>query len=698
MDRFERLDFEGPKKEFIKNNLMFVLGDGSQGQKDYVAQIAYDQELKYSHNRYLRVFYRVIYKNDPTRIELFNKRMISIIDKTPRIKKWLKAKLIGKPDQTVQKVSLQHLFSLSVNDFVTQLYIVMLGRVPDNDGFNSWQKALCSSMPKEAAIFAMSRTNEFGNRFQIKNIENYKSIYRKYKAKRILKRTPLIGYIISAVLMPKRIEQLMTSQNISYENMISVNSQFHNTTLHRINEVQAFNHQFLCEFISKIDECDKNMNSRISDLHDEILSINEGFEKQLIELRSGIDEGVKEINTFVKAVGTNIKVVDENVQRDAASVMSKLDYSLRDKGMSSYLQMYDPRYEMETLKQSNISLLEKLIANSSCNDSDKIVVVGHYAREIFEDVSSKVSQISYLKPSTLESVLCSKVSDAGNGLVVPTCLYQAIEEKQDKVIVLNSAVATMLVTENKLQELALKTKNELILVFDSNGGDDLSVVWGEGFSGIEQSVNGEFYRWYKGVLPNGVIHVFNNTSYRQNCTVSFSVTVLDIQAQLVIHAGKESSFYNMENGYVQVSLDMVLAPGVNAIVIEYYGKAVQPINDLRFLKFAIKGFSAVCGINADAQLSVNGADAYKKQTSYDVPLPIPSDEIIRNSLHLNGFFEVESLLCSDKMDMFVDSGLSRYSEANLAYKFLKPCQICHSDGLNIYIAKRKGEYAYDIQK
>ena len=674
MDKFERLNFEGPKKEFIKNNLMFVLGDGSQEQKDYVAQIAYDQELKYSHNRYLRVFYRMIYKNDPTRIEQFNKRMISIIDKTPRFKKWLKAKLIGKPYQTAKSVSLQHLLPLSVNDFVTQLYIVMLGRVPDNEGFNSWQKAICSSMPKEMAIYAMSQTNEFGDRFQIENIDKYRSIYRKYKAKRILKRTPFIGYIISAALMPKRIEQLMTSQNISYENMISISNQYHNTTLDRINEIQAFNHQFFSD-----------VDSRISDLHDEILSINEDFEKQLVELRSAVD--------------ADIKVIGEIVERDVKSVMSKFDYLLRNESKPSYLQMYDPRYEMETLKQSNISLLESLIVNSSGNDSDKIVVVGHYAREIFEDAKDKVSQIRYLKPATLESVISNKGGDAEDGLVVPTCIDQAIEEKQDKVIVLNSAVATMLVMENKLQELALKIKNELILVFDSNGGDGLSVKWGEGFSGIEQSSNGEFYRWHEGALPNGFIHVYNNTRYRQNCTVSFSVTVLDMQAQLVIYSGKKSFIYNMENGYVQVSLDMVLTPGVNAIIIEYYGKAVQPISGSRFLKFAVKGFNAVCDIDGDVQLSVYGADAYKKQTSCDVILPAPSDDIIRNKLHQNGFFEVESFFYSEKLDKLVSSGLSRYSEANLAYKFLKqPYQFYHRDSLNIYIAKRKGEYAYDIPR
>ena len=203
MDKFERLDFNGPNKEFIKNNLIFLL-DNSPKDQNSVQSV---QDFKYSNNRYLRFCYRVFCKNDPVKVEQFQNRIITRLDKTPKIKRWLKTRLIGKTKPNSIRVSLEHLLSLSVNDFITQTYLSMLGRMPESEGFNAWRNAICSSMPKEAMIYSISKTSEFGGRFAIENTKKYRAIYFSYKIKNLLKKTPILGYIVRIVLMPKRLEQ-----------------------------------------------------------------------------------------------------------------------------------------------------------------------------------------------------------------------------------------------------------------------------------------------------------------------------------------------------------------------------------------------------------------------------------------------------------------------------------------------------------
>jgi hypothetical protein len=542
--------------------------------------------------------------------------------------------------------------------------------------------------------------------------------------KRVLKKTPVLGYIAAIALMPGRIEQLMTSHNISYENMISS----HESTIHRINEIQAFNHHFLCEFISKTDsdikcmndmldesslkveEINRNTNSRIlklqgglqeindkiiglqdrvADINDEIQEKHDNIEKRFTSIGAAFDCGIKNISACTKDMDLDIKAIGDNLKQSTTNTMNELGRLFKNMIKPSYLNMYAPSFELEFLKQSNITLIEGLVGTSGDDVHTEITVVGHYAREVFEDVNKSLN-IRFLKPVTLETMICGKSVGKENGMVVPEAIPHSID-RQDKIIVLNPAVAAMLVTENRLQELAMKIKSELILVLGKNNSENLSVAWGEGFSGIECSENGDFFRWYSSAMPSGTIQILNNTRYRMNCTINFSVIVLDTQSQTIIHIGTSNNVYNMENGFVEITEQTVLIPGVNTLSIEFCGKSIQPAADPRYLKFAVKGFNVVCKTDTDIQFNVYGAEAYKKQTLIEGTVSMPPDELVRSSLHLNGFFEVENFLCSSKLDTLLSGGQSRYCEANQAYRFIKQSQNCEIDGMNIYIAKRRGK-------
>ena len=364
MEKFERLHFEGPKKEFIRNNMMFVLGQDLGEHKDHVTQIQYVHELKYSHNKYLRLFFRIVYKNDPIKVEQFTKNMIVILDRYPRLKKWLKAKLSGKT-QVSNKISLQHLLYLDVNNFILQMYIEMLGREADNEGFNSWQRAVCSSMPKEAVIYAVSKTKEFGNRFEIENIDEYKRVYSKYRIKKLIKKIPIISYLIKLITIPVRIEQLVITQNIRNENLLFKFNKMFESTIHRINEIQAFNYQFFCDYIKsndiydreniesllkRIDKCrDENneyLDSAVKKLDEGVNNIYNSLIQRINELQlnneklSGVVEAysdilevhsndlkskIKVMNEKEDVISADIETLTRNVETYNKSVCSKLD-------------------------------------------------------------------------------------------------------------------------------------------------------------------------------------------------------------------------------------------------------------------------------------------------------------------------------------------------------------------------------------
>ena len=279
--------------------------------------------------------------------------------------------------------------------------------------------------------------------------------------------------------------------------------------------------------------------------------------------------------------------------------------------------------------------------------------------------------------------------------MLPEYLHQFIE-KTDRIIILNPAVAMMLIMEDLISGLALKVKEELILCFDTNADNEISVVWGSGFSGIEQSPNGVYHRWFQSAFPAGTIHLFNNTVYNQKCITEFTIRALDNDSQMVIYAGNEKYSYKMEEGFLQVVLEIDLKPGVNNISMEYFGKTVQPGEDPRFLKFAVSGFGIISSEDNFQQFSVSGANAYKNQNDVGMFSQNPGDEMIRSSLHNNGFFEVESLICSRRNDKMITNGLSRYCEASQAYEFLEPQhRLQESESITVYIARRKGRYNSD---
>ncbi|HOA56033.1 MAG TPA: DUF4214 domain-containing protein [Clostridiales bacterium] len=763
MDKFERLHFDGPKKEFVYNNLAHMLEQSQHGESKLAEQVMHVHETKYDHNRYLRLFFRVALRNDPVKIEHFTKRMVNILDRFPRLKKWLKARLTGKTPENCKKVSLHHLLDLDVNNFIIKLYIEMLGREPDIEGFNCWQKAVCSSMPKEAVIFAVSKTKEFNNRFQIKDIEKYKRIYLKYKLKNSIKKMPIIGYLIKLVIAPVRIEQLVIAQNIRNENLIHHINQLFGSTLHRINEIQAFNYQFLCDYIEsqnktdkenyaelaeRIDKCRNDsleyISKNVKELENYVTNRFRSFEKKFDEIQGNYEKLDDNVNISLSAV---IRRTDEmnNVigaysevlcaqsdalkthQDEAGIQLDRLNDTLNDliekvesidkeidllarntaKQMRSVfdrcdeyerqrtcLPVFDSRYEMQILKKSNISLLEGLVASESADGSGKVVVVGHYAKEVFDD-AGRILDIRYYGLTDFQFALSERKTYEFSMAAGEQA--QQVMEKSDKIIILNPALASMMIMEDKIHELALKVKDELIMCFDTNDGNDISVVWGSGFSGIERSADGEYHRWYQGADPEGTISIVNNTVYRQECVAEFILGSLDDKSQITVIADNEEYTYTMENGFSKVTLELTLLPGVNNIMIRYYGKAVQPDGDLRILKFAVKGLR-ISGREGNVQpFCVSGSSAYVNQDKLGFLFQNPGDELIRSNLHSNGFYEVEAFICSQKSDKLISNGLSRYCEPSKAYEFITEHQPhLFNGGIAVYIAKRKGKYRYGI--
>ena len=78
MDKFERLHFDGPKKEFVYNNLAHMLEQSQHGESKLAEQVMHVHETKYDHNRYLRLLPSSTQKRSG-KIEHFTKRMVNIL-------------------------------------------------------------------------------------------------------------------------------------------------------------------------------------------------------------------------------------------------------------------------------------------------------------------------------------------------------------------------------------------------------------------------------------------------------------------------------------------------------------------------------------------------------------------------------------------------------------------------------------------
>jgi len=79
------------------------------------------------------------------------------------------------------RMSEEMVLSYEGDDFVKACYLFFLGREADDSGLVAYGNILSNGMSKEGVMYLFARSQEFANRFELKNIERYRQQYMLYE-------------------------------------------------------------------------------------------------------------------------------------------------------------------------------------------------------------------------------------------------------------------------------------------------------------------------------------------------------------------------------------------------------------------------------------------------------------------------------------------------------------------------------------
>lgn len=144
------------------------------------------------------------------------------------------------PDEQEQEdanapLDLTSILGLGTDDFIQQLYVLALNRHPDSQAIEHWRLALLNGMKREAIIFMICTSHEFGGRRPVAHLDAYRKVYEKYRMRESIKRIPVIRWLWAFAGMPRKLtatlhrmlavqaqmDKLITEQSRSLQNVFT---------------------------------------------------------------------------------------------------------------------------------------------------------------------------------------------------------------------------------------------------------------------------------------------------------------------------------------------------------------------------------------------------------------------------------------------------------------------------------------------
>lgn len=347
--------------------------------------------------------------------------------------------------------------------------------------------------------------------------------------------------------------------------------------------------------------------------------------------------------------------------------------------------VYIEKYEYSTLKKININvLLEKLISEGVINLYNTISILGHYSSAIGEELIDH--QVYCYQPVSIEKIILSDRQSKNLQLIYPYALKESMP-KVDSIISLNTALSKIIIDNYEENPLTSKISDSLVMIVQNEEQDqDMVVTWGNGFSALEKSEVGIYYRWYTGKDNNAKIYLDNKTNLKIRAVISFYLDVLDANSMIEIVINNQEKMISMDSLSQKTSVEVTLIPGINILKINYFGKYVQPNINARKLKFCISDLN----IKHKDQTLSQGLLAHENLLSNRNPYNDMDDEKIREILHANGFFEIENYYYDEATEQIISINKSRYLEPSRSYYFTEKKESIPSREPKIYIARRKG--------
>ncbi|MFR5411824.1 MAG: DUF4214 domain-containing protein [Enterocloster bolteae] len=328
---------------------------------------------------------------------------------------------------------------------------------------------------------------------------------------------------------------------------------------------------------------------------------------------------------------------------------------------------------------------------------------------------AQISQISSCLPELsdltfighLASVLNPALaghSEADTAVTDDTIAEQAeslLVTQRSSCFITNPDIIFHLLTTDTLSSFTNLIRDTLMLTMPQLpiAQGQIGVIWGDGWEQLEFDSDGTYCRWLTGPALNGSIHLIN--PYMDYCrvTLSFTMTVLDVNSEISVFFHGKSIPVKYSGTRCKVTLRLSLNPGCNSLSFHYSGKRIRQLDAFgRPALLSVDNLILTRPGTDYQQLSGEasyGLDEQKHGSGY-YPFLLP-DSLVRSQLHRSGFFEISAFHIS-KTYTVTPLPTTRYDylrderHQDCFYTFDLNSPQLTSDGLDNYVPDREPLY------
>jgi O-antigen chain-terminating methyltransferase len=258
-------------------------------KKTKYAASMYDQNFilfKKKDNLFVRLAFR--YKKFIVRVPILNKYALSCKEK------------YVENNKTEYYLNIEPYLAQNNVEFIYTIYRLMLNRDPDELGFNFYTHLIQDSGDKCVVIYSISKSQEFGSRFKIFNIDKYKKACMKYRILIIGKYIPFVRSYIYNKLSHKAIIDLR-------EFVISKTSRMEYETSIYINQLRERLNTQNIELQTSINRLERRVEAESGELRESVSGLERRVEAESGELRESVDYAHIRIDDVVYRMGPYIE-------------------------------------------------------------------------------------------------------------------------------------------------------------------------------------------------------------------------------------------------------------------------------------------------------------------------------------------------------------------------------------------------------
>ena len=214
------------------------------------------------------------------------------------------------------------LLELDVNSFIRACYREMLEREADETAFQFYQGKICCGMPKSSLIYLLGESAEFGQRFSILHVSDYRRQYRWYRIKNSIKRFPVLSQIGYLLLLPRTIRGIRLEYGKSCADLRDLRQEtlFFCQKMEYLQEEQASCGRKLDAMQQKIEKLYGELRHDLGDQHQKIARIAADMEQQAERL-DRIENSLSQVWQRAESAWSGIKELSEaTIQYDRAEL------------------------------------------------------------------------------------------------------------------------------------------------------------------------------------------------------------------------------------------------------------------------------------------------------------------------------------------------------------------------------------------